>query len=292
MEIGFVGLGHMGSAMAKNLLEAGHTVTIWNRTASRASALEFLGARVAATPAEAARSGIVITMLADDTALASVVLAEEGILRALPPQGLHIGMSTISVALSQKLATAHQTAGQCYVSAPVFGRPEAAAARKIFIVAAGAASDMERCQPILAALGQRTFIVGSEPYTANLVKLIGNFLIASVIETYGEAFALARKSGLAPDTLLAILSAALFPSPVNQNYGSLIVDQRYDPARFAAPLGMKDLRLLLEAAGAAGVPLPVASLVYDRFQIAMDRGYAEKDWAIIAQVAAEDAGLS
>jgi 3-hydroxyisobutyrate dehydrogenase-like beta-hydroxyacid dehydrogenase len=277
--------------MAQNLLEAGHAVTVWNRTPTRASDLVSLGARVATTPAEAAQAGIVLTMLADDSALEAVVFGENGILTALPARGLHVSMSTISVALSKKLSSAHRTAGQTYIAAPVFGRPEAAASRKLFIVAAGAPQDIERSRPLFEALGQRTFVAGPEPSAANTVKLLGNFLIASMLESFGEAFALARKSGIAPEKLLEILTGTLFTSPLHQTYGSLIVREAYEPAGFAATLGLKDVRLILQAADSAGVPLPIASLVHDRFQSAVGRGHAEKDWSVIARLAAEDAGL-
>jgi 3-hydroxyisobutyrate dehydrogenase-like beta-hydroxyacid dehydrogenase len=291
MEIGFIGLGNMGRAMAQNLLQAGHAVTVWNRTPSRAADLKSFGARVASTPADAARAGIALTMLADDAALETVVFGENGILSALPAHGIHVGMSTISVALSKKLTAAHRAAGQAYLAAPVFGRPEAAAARKLFVVAAGAPPDIERIQPLLNAVGQRTFLLGSEPSAANTVKLIGNFLIASMLESFGEAFALGRKSGIAPEKLLEILTGTLFTAPLHQVYGSLIAREVYEPAGFAAALGLKDVRLVLQAADSAGVPLPMASLVHDRFQSAIGRGHAQKDWSVIARLAAEDAGL-
>jgi 3-hydroxyisobutyrate dehydrogenase-like beta-hydroxyacid dehydrogenase len=291
MEIGFIGLGKMGRGMAKNLIQAGHTLTVWNRTSARAAELKSLGARVAATPAEAARAGIVITMVADDAALDPVVFGENGIFSALPAHGLHVGMGTISVALSKKLTAAHHAAGQAYVAAPVFGRPEAAAAKKLFIVAGGAPAEIERIQPLLDALGQRTFVIGAEPSAANTVKVTGNFLIASMLESFGEAFALARKSGIAPEKFLEILTGTLFTAPLHNTYGSLIAREAYEPAGFAAKLGLKDARLVLQAADSAGVPLPMASLVHDRFQSAVGRGHGEKDWSVIARLAAEDAGL-
>ena len=291
MEIGFIGLGKMGRGMAQNLIHAGHTVTVWNRTAARAADLKSLGASVAATPAEAARKGIVITMLADDAALETVVFGENGILSALPAQGLHVSMSTISVALSKKLTAAHRVAGQSYVAAPVFGRPEAAAAKKLYIVAGGAPADIGRIQPLLEALGQRTFVIGAEPSAANTVKVLGNFLITSMLESFGEAFVLARKSGIAPEKFLEILTGTLFTAPLHNTYGSLIVREAYKPAGFTVALGLKDVRLVLQAADGAGVPLPTASLVHDRFLSAVGRGYGEKDWSVIARLAAEEAGL-
>lgn len=291
MNIGFVGLGNMGSGIAANLLKAGHSVTVWNRTKSRAEALKPLGARIAASPGEAAKAGIVLTMLSDDKAVDSVVHGEDGILKSLPAEGLHISLSTISVALSGELTKDHQNARQQYVAAPVFGRPEAAAAAKLFVVAAGSPAALDRCQPIFEAIGQQTFIAGEIPNRANTIKLAGNFLISSMLQGFGEAFALARKSGIEPEKLLEILTGTLFVAPYQKGYGSSIARGVYEPAGFAASLGLKDVRLVLAAADAAGVPMPMASLVHDRFQTAVGRGHGGKDWSVIARLAAEDAGL-
>ncbi len=291
MDIGFIGLGKMGRGMAQNLISAGHAVTVWNRTAGRADDLQKLGAHIAGSPADTSRTGIVITMLADDAAVESTVFGENGILKALPAGGLHISASTISVALSKRLAAAHAAANQSYVSAPVFGRPEVAAAKKLFVVAAGAAADLARSQPIFDAIGQRTFIAGNEPQAANTIKVLGNFLIATTIESFGEAFALARKSGIAPEKFLEILTGTIFTAPLHSGYGGIIAREAYEPAGFAAVLGLKDARLVLQAADAAGVPLPIASVVHDRFLSAIGRGHGEKDWSVIAKLAAEDAGL-
>lgn len=291
MDVGFIGLGNMGRGMAQNLISAGHSVTVWNRTTSRADDLRKLGAHLAASPGEAARAGIVVTMVADDAALESVVFGENGILKALPAGGLHIGASTISVALSKRLTSAHAAAHQSYVAAPVFGRPEAAAAKKLSVVAAGADADIARAQPIFDAIGQRTFIAGVEPQTANTIKVLGNFLIATTIESFGEAFALARKTGIPPEKFLEILTGTVFTAPIHQGYGGIIAREAYEPAGFAAALGLKDARLVLQAADAIGVPLPIASVVHDRFLSAVGRGHGEKDWSVIAKLAAEDAGL-
>jgi 3-hydroxyisobutyrate dehydrogenase-like beta-hydroxyacid dehydrogenase len=291
MNIGFIGLGKMGRGMAQNLISAGHSVAVWNRTVGRADDLKTLGAHVAESPAEAARTGVVITMLADDAAVESIVFGENGILKALPTGALHISASTISVAFSKRLAAAHTAAHQSYVAAPVFGRPEAAAAKKLSVVAAGSDADIARAQPIFDAIGQRTYVAGAEPHTANTIKVLGNFLIATTIESFGEAFALARKSGIAPEKFLEILTGTVFTAPLHQNYGGIIARQAYEPAGFAAALGLKDARLVLQAADAAGVPLPIASVVHDRFLSAVGRGHGEKDWSVIAKLAAEDAGL-
>jgi 3-hydroxyisobutyrate dehydrogenase-like beta-hydroxyacid dehydrogenase len=291
MNVGFIGLGNMGSAMARNLIQAGHTVTVWNRTPSRAEALKSIGAKVAVSSGEPAKAGTVITMLADDRAVESVVYGEEGILESLPDGGLHISMSTISVALSAQLAKAHQDAGQYYVAAPVFGRPEAAAAAKLFVIAAGSPEAIKVSQPLFEAVGQRTFNAGEDPTRANVVKVAGNFLIASTIEGFGEAFALARKSGVEPEKFLEILTGTLFVAPFQKVYGQIIASETYEPAGFAAALGLKDMRLVLAAADASGVPMPMASVVHDRFQAAVGRGHREKDWSVIARLAAEDSGL-
>lgn len=291
MDIGFVGLGNMGSGITQNLLKAGRRVTVWNRTKSRAEALKQLGARIAATPGEAAKAGIVMTMLADDKAVESVVYGEGGILRSLPADGLHISLSTISVALSERLTKDHRDAGQQYVAAPVFGRPEAAAAAKLFVVAAGSPGALGRCKTIFEMIGQQTFFAGDVPNRANTIKLAGNFLISSMLQGFGEAFALARKSGIEAEKLLEILTGTVFVAPYQKGYGSSIARGVYEPAGFTASLGLKDVRLVLAAADAAGVPMPMASLVHDRFQTALGRGHGAKDWSVIARLAAEDAGL-
>jgi 3-hydroxyisobutyrate dehydrogenase-like beta-hydroxyacid dehydrogenase len=291
MQIGFIGLGNMGQAMARNLLQAGHQLTVHNRTPSRAEALIAAGARFAQTPGDAAQGEAVITMVADDRALEAVAFGDGGIVARLPPEAIHVSMSTIGVALSERLTDAHRQAGQVFVAAPVFGRPEAAAAAKLFVVAAGQAAALERCKPLFEAIGQRTFAFGDRPATANVVKLSGNFLLASVVEALSEAFALARKSGIDPHQYLELLTSTLFAAPAYKTYGGLIADQRYEPAGFKMPLALKDVRLTLAAAEAAGVPLPIASLVRDQLISGIARGYGESDWSALGRVVAENAGI-
>jgi 3-hydroxyisobutyrate dehydrogenase-like beta-hydroxyacid dehydrogenase len=291
MNVGLIGLGNMGSAMARSLLRAGHGVTVYNRTRQRAEALRAEGAIVAATPAEACRGDAVITMLADDAAVESQVFGRDGILASLPRGGVHISSSTISVALSDKLAAEHTSAGQEFVSAPVFGRPEAAEAAKLAVVAAGPRGVVERFKPIYEALGPKLFIVGEKPSLANTVKLAGNFLIGTVIESMSEAIAFARKSGVDPAALVDFLTSSLFNAPIYKTYGGLIVEGKYEPAGFAVPLGLKDVRLVLQAAESQSVPMPVASLVRDRFLTAIARGNEHSDWTVLGRIAAEDAGL-
>jgi 3-hydroxyisobutyrate dehydrogenase-like beta-hydroxyacid dehydrogenase len=290
MKVGFIGLGHMGSGMAANLLKAGHEVTLYNRTASKMNALAEQGAHPAAQVADACRAEAVITMLADDSAVESIAFGGEGVIDSLGKGAIHISMSTISVALSERLAAAHTEAGQRFVAAPVFGRPEAAAAAKLFIIAAGAPAAVDACRPLFDALGQKTFIFGNNPQAANLVKLSGNFLIGSAIEALGEAMALVGKAGVNRGQFLDLLTSTLFTAPVYKIYGGMIAEQRFEPAGFAAPLGYKDMRLTLAAAETLRVPMPLASLLRDRFLRLFAHGGENLDWSAIAQLAAKDSG--
>ena len=291
MNVGFIGLGHMGTGMAENLLRAGHDVTVYNRTPSRARPLVEHGARAAARVRDACRGDAVITMLADDGAVEDLVFGHDGVIEALREGAIHVSMSTISVALSEQLATAHANARQRFVAAPVFGRPEAAAARKLFIVAAGAPDVVDACRRLFDAMGQKTFPLGEEPKAANLVKLSGNFLIASVIEALGEALALVGKAGIDRRQYLDFLTSTLFTAPVYKSYGGQIAEQKFEPAGFAAPLGEKDLRLTLAAAESLRVPMPLASLLHDRLLTLLARGGDTLDWSAIGGLAAKDAGL-
>ena len=290
MQIGFIGLGNMGQAMARNLLRAGHQVAVYNRTPSRAEPLVAAGARLGGTPGDAAQGEAVITMVADDRALEAVAFGDGGIVARLPPEAIHVSMSTIGVALSERLTDAHRQAGQVYVAAPVFGRPEMAAAAKLFIVAAGAPDAVEACLPLFAAMGQKTFPIGDQPKAANLVKLSGNFLIASVIEALGEAMALVGKAGVDRHRYLDLLTSTLFTAPVYRTYGELIVEHRFEPPGFAASLGHKDIRLALAAAESLRVPMPFAAVLHDRFLTLLAHGGEALDWSAIGQLAAKDAG--
>ncbi|MBJ6724139.1 NAD(P)-dependent oxidoreductase [Geomesophilobacter sediminis] len=292
MKVAFLGLGNMGSAIAPHLIEAGHQLAVYNRTRSKAEQLEAAGARIASTPGDAAGDvDVVITMLADDHALEEVVYAEGGVLDALPRDAVHVSMSTISVSLSRRLADSHRERGQRYVAAPVFGRPEAAAAAKLFVVAGGPAADIERCRPLFDAIGQKTFVIGDDAPSANVVKLTGNFLITTVIEALAEATALVRKSGVNPDAFLEILTGSLFTAPVYRTYGQMVAADRFEPVGFRMPLGLKDNRLLLAAAEEASVPMPMANLVHDRFVTALAQGMTDADWAAIARISFKNAGL-
>jgi 3-hydroxyisobutyrate dehydrogenase-like beta-hydroxyacid dehydrogenase len=290
MKVGFIGLGSMGSAMASSLLKAGHELTVHNRTAAKAQPLVDQGATYAGHVADACHGDAVITMLTDDFALESTVFADGGILQSLNKRAIHISCSTISIALSERLTDAHAKASQHYVSAPVFGRPEAAAAAKLFVTAAGPPDIVDACNPIFDAIGQKTFRFGDKPSSANLVKLSGNFLIVSVIESLSEAMALVSKGGLEQHQYLEFLTSTLFNAPVYKTYGGLIADKKFTPAGFVAPLGLKDVRLTLAAGESLRVPLPLASLIRDRFITLLARGGENLDWSAISQIAAEDSG--
>ncbi len=291
MDVGFIGLGQMGQAIALNLVKAGHRVVVYNRTRAKAEALAAQGAEVAESVAEACGRPVLITMLADDAAVEGIFFGDGNGLSALGLGAVHISMSTNSVALSERLAQTHREAGQVFVSAPVFGRPEAAAAAKLFVVAAGPEATLARCQPLFDAIGQRTFVVGDKPSSANLVKLSGNFLLAAAIECLGEAFALARKGGIEPHLYLEILTSTLFSAPDYKTYGTIIANEQYEPAGFKMTLGLKDIRLALAAADALATPMPVASLVHDHFLAGVARGEGDSDWSALARLAAGNAGL-
>jgi len=293
MRVGFIGLGSMGLPMARHVLQAGHTVVVYNRTRSRADALKPLQPTVADSAAGAARSAeVLVTMVADDAALEDVMLGGSGALAALPRGAIHVSMSTISPTLSRRLAERHGAAGQTYVAAPVFGRPEAAEAKQLWIVAAGPPDGVERCRALLDAMGQGVIVAGDDPPRANVIKLAGNFLLAAAIEAMGEAFALTRKYGVAPAALLDIVNGRLFRSPIYENYGKLIAEERYEPAGFKLKYGLKDVRLALGAADEVAAPLPLASLIRDRYLSGVARGWGDIDWAGLARIAAADAGLS
>jgi 3-hydroxyisobutyrate dehydrogenase-like beta-hydroxyacid dehydrogenase len=290
MKIGFIGLGNMGAGMAANLLKSGHEVTAYNRSRDKVAALAKQGAKPAKSVAEACDGDIVITMLADDDAVEAVTFGDGGIIASLRRGATHVSSSTISVALSQRLTAAHADANQDFVAAPVFGRPEAAAAAKLFVIAAGADSALQAVTPVFDAIGQRTFVVAEEPQAANLVKLSGNFLIASVIESLGEAMALVAKAGVDKNEYLEILTSTLFGAPVYKTYGGLIAREEFEPAGFAAELGHKDVRLVLAAGEALQTPLPIASLLRDRFLTLLANGGGDLDWSAVGALSAWEAG--
>ena len=290
MKTGFIGLGRMGSAMATNLIKAGHDVTVFNRSPEKSAPLVKLGAHEAAHISDACQGDVVITMLADDNAVSGVVLGKGGIIESLAKGAIHISMSTISVALSKELARAHAAAGLRFIAAPVFGRPEAAAGAKLFVVAGGDPATIKTCQPLLDAMGQKTTVISAEPQAANLVKLSGNFLIAAAIEALGEAIALVGKAGIDRNAYVDLLTSTIFPAPAYRIYGKLIADGKFEPAAFTAPLGYKDVRLAQAAADDLRVPMPLGSLLHERFLRLLARDGDSLDWAAIGGLATLDAG--
>ncbi|KQM65926.1 6-phosphogluconate dehydrogenase [Sphingomonas sp. Leaf17] len=286
MRIGFIGLGQMGGAIAANLLKAGHEVTVWNRSADKTEALVAAGAARAARPVDAAQGDLVMTMLADDRAVEGVVFGEGGIVGA---PALHVGHSTISIALADRLAADSGTGG--YVSAPVFGRPPAAAAGKLFVVAAGVDAALDRCEPVFADIGQRTFRIGDKPSAANLVKLSGNFMIMAAVEAMAEAMTLAEKGGVDRQTLREVLTGTLFGAPVYHIYGEILLEDRFRPAGFAAPLGLKDMTLADTAATSLGAPMPLLGIVRDHLRSVIATEGPDIDWAGIALAVRKSAKL-
>jgi len=291
MKLGFIGLGKMGLGMARNLLRAGHTLAVYNRSREKAESLAGEGARVADSPADACRDAeIVMTMLADDRALEEVVFGNNGIAAAMEQGRVHLSHSTISTALARKLTAEHAQRKQGYLSVPVFGRPEAAEAGRLLVVAAGPGELVERCRPLFHAIARETFVVGPQPWQANVAKVGGNFMIVSIIEALGESYATLRKAGVAPQAFLAIMNA-LFGSQFIANYGNTIAEEQFEPAKFALKLGLKDVRLVLAAAEECAAPMPLASLVHDHLLAALAQGQGEMDWSSMTRVVARNAGL-
>ncbi len=290
MKIGFIGLGGMGSGIAANILKAGHQVVAWNRSRGAVEALAVQGAIPATSPEETLQADCLFSMLASDAALRDVGL--DGRLLDGAAKGLvHVNMATVSVAFARELTEVHRAHGLGYVAAPVFGRPEAAAAAKLNVVAAGSASDLSRVRPLLEKLGSKFTVIGEDPPQANLFKIAGNFMIASAIEAMGEAAALLRKGGVEPTTFFDVMTTANFACPIYQIYGKIVAEQAFDQAGFKLRLGYKDAGLTLAAAKDLEAPLPLASIVHDHFLQAMAAGWGDKDWASLALLAAQRAGL-
>ncbi len=290
--IGFIGLGNMGIPIAENLMKAGYRLKVYNRTASKAAPLAEQGATVAKHAAEVAEAGgIVLTMLADDSALEHVCVEPGSFIEKLGPGGIHISLSTIAPSTAQRLANYHAKHGVTYVAAPVFGRPEAAAAKKLWVCASGPSAAREKVHPILEAIGQGIFDFGEEVGAANVVKLCGNFLIAAAIEAMGESLVFAEKNGIDPRAVADMLGKTIFACPVYQGYGKQIAEQRFESAGFRLALGLKDINLTLQTASSSSVPMPIASLLHDRWLAGMAKGRADMDWTAATLGIAEDAGL-
>jgi 3-hydroxyisobutyrate dehydrogenase-like beta-hydroxyacid dehydrogenase len=292
MDIGFIGLGAMGLPMAANLLAAGHQLKVYNRTAAKADPLIQRGAELRSNAAAVASpGGIVITMLADDAALEGVVVGVDTIAHRLAPGGIHLSMSTIAPATSRRLANYHAENGSIYVTAPVFGRPDAAAAKRLWVCTSGPAAAKHKIAPLLEAMGQKTFDFGEEVGAANAVKLSGNFLIAAAMESMAEALAMLEKSDIDRVAAIEMLTSTLFACPVYQGYGKAIAQMRHTPVGFQLPLGLKDMELVLKTGAEVRAPMPVAAILRDRFLSSIAKGRTELDWSGFALAARDDAGL-
>jgi 3-hydroxyisobutyrate dehydrogenase-like beta-hydroxyacid dehydrogenase len=287
LDVGFIGLGAMGSRIAQNLVNAGYRLRVWNRSRAPVDALARAGARPVATAREAFSGDAVISMLADDDAVRAVV---DGLLDGAPKGLVHVNMATISVPLARELAARHQARGLAYVAATVFGRPELAAAGKLTVVAAGDSAAIGRVEPLLDVIGQRTWLMGTQPERANVVKLAGNFMLGAAVEAMAEASALAWRNGIAPADLLDVLTNGVFTAPAYKLYGELIAKQRYEPAGFRLALLLKDLRLALAAADAVGAPMPLADVVHDALLEGVARGDGNRDVSVLAAVAMRRVG--
>jgi 3-hydroxyisobutyrate dehydrogenase-like beta-hydroxyacid dehydrogenase len=290
MNVGFIGLGNMGKAIATNMLRAGHQLRVWNRSPAPARELAELGAEVAANPADAARAEVLVSMLPDDTVARSVLLGQ-GVLEAAPSGLVHVNMATVSIGLVRELTEMHRHRGLKYLAAPVFGRPDLARAGKLNTVVAGDAASIARVEPLLLATSARVWPAGEDPARANAIKLAGNFMIACALESMGEAAALVHGYGVSAHTLLEILASGLFAAPVYQIYGSMIAAGKFEPPGFKLTLGFKDVRLALEAARAVHVPLRFGSVLNDNFLEALASGHGELDWAAVARVPLRQAGF-
>lgn len=289
--IAFFGLGHMGGAMAERLIDAGYGLKVYNRTAAKAQPLVDKGAQRVDHSADAVTpGGILITMVADDGAQRQ--MANEAVLARLGKGGLHLAMSTVSPAAAAAAADQHAAHGVDYLACPVFGRPDAAAAGKLWLALAGPEAGKQRVKVLLDVLGQGVFDFGVDPPAANVVKLSGNFLIVSAIEAMAEALSLCEKSGVAPEGMYELFSSTLFACPIYQNYGRAIVEQRFSPPGFALAMGAKDVRLVRDTARAAQVPMPLAGLLEDRFLRCLANGRGGMDWTGIALDERESAGLA
>lgn len=289
MYVGFIGLGRMGCPIAANLIRAGHKLLIWNRSGEPVRELAAQGAETAREPADTARADLLMSMLADDAVVREVLL-ERGVLEGMRAGAVHVNLATVSVACARELAGRHRERGVDYVAAPVFGRPEVAREAKLNVLVAGEPRAVARVEPLLQAIGQRLWPVGSVPERANVVKLAGNVMIANALQSMGEAAALAQGHGIEAAQFLEILTSTLFASVVYQGYGKLIAERRFEPASFALRLGLKDVRLALEAGEAAHVPMPAAGVVRDSLLEAVAHGESGLDWAAVARVAMRRAG--
>lgn len=286
-----MGLG-IGKSLLRKLAPQGHSITVYNRTAEKAAPLVEAGARLAKTPAQAAGGEVVLSIVADDAAVTALTLSDDGILSGLKDGAVHVGMSTVTVDMADRLAAAHEAAGKHYVSAPVMGRPQAAAAGEIFIAAAGRAVDIARVKPVFDAIAKGTFVIGEHPVQANLIKLGMNHLVHCVVEVLAEFFALVEKGGVSPKVAREFLVGTSFNAPIYQRVSTLVVEKKFAPGSASARLALKDNRAIMAAAEKFGAPLPFASILHDRLVALIAQGDGEIDYAAISRLVRRDAGLN
>jgi 3-hydroxyisobutyrate dehydrogenase-like beta-hydroxyacid dehydrogenase len=294
MNVGFIGLGSMGWAIAANLRKAGHNLTVYNRSKEKSEAFAKQGGKAVFSAIEAVQGDVVFSMLADDKATEAVFLTESdgnNLVSNHAPQTVHISLSTISVRLSDKLTEIYRQNGKRYMAATVMGRPDVAERGELIVMAAGASDDVEKCRPLLEQIGTAVHVLGTEPSKANVAKVAANFMISSMLETFGEAFALVRKNNVDEKLFYQIMANEFFASPIYAKYGKLIVDRNYDSGAFTVKLQEKDTRLLLECAQDSQVPMPFASAIENTFLSAIGRGLGNADPCAIAKLIAENAGL-
>jgi len=284
VKVGFIGLGIMGAPVAMNILKDGHQLVAYNRTPEKAALLIEAGATVVASPGDIGAVDVLVTCVSDGAAEEDVMF-RSGLIERLPGTCVHMSSTTVGIDTARKLAEAHAAHGRIYVAAPVLGRAvDMAAARKLFVLAAGATEGLSRCAPLFTAIGQRTFEFGADPITATAVKLAINFLIASSLEAMGEAFALTGQYGVKPADFYEFMTSTMFPAPPYRAYGKLMAQDNYVPANFVVPLGLKDVRLALEAAEYVNLALPAANVMRDHLVQAVAQGYRDEDWAVVARV--------
>ena len=292
-KIGFIGLGNMGINMAKLLTNAGYHLQVHNRTLSKADELNQAYITKCRTPAEAAAGvSIVITMLSEDNVVKETTAGKDGILETLAPGGVHISMSTISPETSDELAKLHSDKGSSYIASPVFGRPEAAAAKQLWICTSGSQQAKDIARPVLEKLGQGIVDFGEKVGSANVVKISGNFMILASLEMMSECFTLAEKYGLERNKVAEFFGSTIFNAPLFKNYGKILANKQYEPVGFKAKLGLKDARLALKLSQLSETPMPLATLAHNRLLTAIAKGDGEKDWTqAFGKGVSDDAGI-
>ncbi|MEP6748024.1 MAG: NAD(P)-dependent oxidoreductase [Bacteroidota bacterium] len=284
MKIGFIGLGSLGTPIAINLKESGHELYVFNRTASKTLPLAAKGALLCKSIAALAKQcSVVFTIVSDDAALKSICAGNEGLIKNLTAGSIHVSMSTILPGTAVELASLHEINGQHYLAAPVFGRPEAAAAKKLNFVISGDEAVRKKIEPLLHdAGGAGVFHVGDTFTAANTVKLCGNFLIASALEAIGESAALANQSGVNAAEMWEMFSQTLFNTPLYQNYSNIILQKKFEPAAFTAKLGLKDMNLVLQQAESVNQNMPLAALLKNNMQQLVTSGKENIDWSAVS----------